>query len=78
MNTHFFKAAEIAEILKISKALAYRLIAQGELGAVRFGRTVRVRQEDLDDFLARSISEPNGAFEPKPSSASAGERSMND
>jgi excisionase family DNA binding protein len=51
MTTQFFTATEIAKLLKISKALAYRLIAQGELPAIRFGRTVRVRQEDLDSFI---------------------------
>jgi excisionase family DNA binding protein len=54
MNTSIFLTGkEIAEILKISKALAYRLIANGEIPSVRFGRTVRVKQEDLESFLQK-------------------------
>jgi excisionase family DNA binding protein len=54
MFTTFLKATEIAQILKISKALAYRLIKEGHISSVRFGRTVRVRQEDLDAFIQRN------------------------
>ncbi len=53
----FYKASEIAAILQISRALAYQLIATGQLSAVRFGRTVRVRQEDLDRFIQTSSTE---------------------
>lgn len=56
MNTIFLTAPEIAEILRISKALAYRLIAKGEIKSVRFGRTVRVRDDDLEVFIARKSS----------------------
>ena len=55
MNNVFYTAVEIAQILKISKSLAYRLIAQGEIPAIRFGRTVRVRQEDLEQFVEKYL-----------------------
>ena len=53
-NTNFLTGKEIAAILKISKALAYRLIANGEIPSIRFGRTVRVRIEDLNRFIAKN------------------------
>ena len=56
MNANFLNAVEIAAILKISKALAYRLIATGEITSIRFGRTVRVREEDLQAFIAHKFS----------------------
>jgi excisionase family DNA binding protein len=56
MNIIFYKAIEIAQLLKISKALAYRLIAQGEIPSVKFGRTVRVRQEDLQAFVVNNLT----------------------
>lgn len=66
MNTIFLTAVEIAKILKISKALAYRLIARGQIASVRFGKTVRVRQEDLDAFIfehaANSVSQKPSTF----------------
>src|SRR5271157_4584708 len=65
MNTTFLKASDIASILKISKALSYRLIAKGEIASVKFGRVVRVRQEDLERFIAKNQSDsgtdPNGS-----------------
>lgn len=58
MVTTFLRAIEIAEILKISKALAYRLIAEGHISSIRFGRTVRVRLEDLEMFIQRNMTNP--------------------
>ena len=48
------KAEEVAELLNSSKSEAYRLMQTGQLRTVRFGRTVRVREEDLEEFLQRS------------------------
>jgi excisionase family DNA binding protein len=56
-NTTFLTGKDVAEILKISKALAYRLIARGEIPGIRFGRTVRVKQESLDAFIVRNEAE---------------------
>ncbi len=64
MDVRFLTAVDIAKLLKVSRALAYRLIAQGEISSVRFGRTVRVRQTDLDDFVQRHAT--NGATENVP------------
>jgi excisionase family DNA binding protein len=44
-------ASEIADILRISKSKAYRMIQQGEIPAVQFDRTTRVRRQDLDEFV---------------------------
>lgn len=63
MNTNFLTAIEIASILKISKALAYRLIKKGEIPSVRFGRTVRIKAEDLDSFIMNnSTSNSNHVY----------------
>ncbi len=56
METKLLRGREVAEILGISKALAYRLISQGSLPAVKFGRTVRVRPEDLDKFIIDNLT----------------------
>jgi excisionase family DNA binding protein len=56
MNTQLLKATDVARLLNISKALVYRLIADGQIIAVRFGKTVRVRLEDLEDFITKHIT----------------------
>ena len=56
MKSNFLRAKDISEILKISKALTYRLIAEGQIASVRFGRTVRVSEESLNEFIERNIS----------------------
>jgi excisionase family DNA binding protein len=55
MINKLLKGTEIAEVLNISKAYAYRLIAEGEIPSIRIRRTVRVRPEDLEFFIERSM-----------------------
>lgn len=43
---------EVAKALKVSRTHAYRLAQTGELPSVRFGRCVRVAEEDLRAFIA--------------------------
>jgi excisionase family DNA binding protein len=43
---------DIAQRLAVSRSMAWKLIAHGHLRSVRIGRSVRVRPEDLEDFLA--------------------------
>lgn len=45
------KAEQVAERLRISRALAYRLMQTGEIPTVRFSRTVRVSEADLEAFI---------------------------
>ncbi len=49
-------AADVARHLKISKAFAYQLLRRGEIKTVRLGRSVRVRPEDLENFIAKRLS----------------------
>jgi len=44
-------ADEVAGLLRISKAKAYRMMQVGELRSVRFGRTTGVRRQDLNKFI---------------------------
>ena len=47
-------ATEVARILKISKSSAYQLIQQNKIPSVRINRNVRVKQEDLEDFVVQN------------------------
>jgi len=59
MLEKLYRGSEVAAILCISKALAYRLLSEGAIPSVRFGRTVRCRKEDLETFiLAHSNKNP--------------------
>ena len=49
------KASDVAQILRISKALAYRMIQQGKIPAIQFGRTTRVRRKDLEEFIRTHV-----------------------
>ena len=46
-------AEDLAEALRISRYRAYELLRDGELPAVRVGRLVRVREDDLAAFIER-------------------------
>ena len=54
-QTSFLKAEQVAEILNISRSLAYRLMQEGEIPAISFGKTKRVRQDDLDDYINNKL-----------------------
>jgi excisionase family DNA binding protein len=50
-SENLMTAYEIAIFLNISKAKAYQLLQRGEIPAVQFGRSTRVRRQDLDEFI---------------------------
>ncbi len=50
-HAKLLKASEVAAILQVSKSNAYQLMQRGEVPIIRIGRSVRVRQIDLDAFI---------------------------
>jgi len=42
---------------RVSKSMAWKLIALGQLQSVRIGRAVRVRPADLEAYLERAVRE---------------------
>jgi excisionase family DNA binding protein len=58
MLNKLLKGSDIAQILGISRALAYRLMSQGQIPTVRFGRVVRVKPEELEFFIQRNMTAP--------------------
>jgi len=56
MNVHLLKANEVSERLNISRSQAFALMRDGSLPTIRFGRCVRVRPEDLEQFILRNIT----------------------
>ncbi len=47
----WLKVPEVAEELRIARSRAYELVADGEIPAVKIGRSVRVSRKELDLWL---------------------------
>ncbi|GAB2589913.1 helix-turn-helix domain-containing protein [Microlunatus antarcticus] len=56
-NVNFLTVAEVAAVMRVSKMSVYRLIHAGELEAVRFGRSFRVKEGAVDAYLKESFYE---------------------
>jgi excisionase family DNA binding protein len=54
-----FTLKEVAAWMKITVEMVRAMIKRGELPAVRVGRLLRIRHEDLDAFLARQQTRPS-------------------
>lgn len=50
----FMTVAEVAAVMRVSKMTVYRLVHSGELPAVRVGRSFRVPEEAVNDYLEHS------------------------
>ena len=48
----YLTVAEVAGQLRVSNMTVYRLVQSGDLAAVRVGRSYRIRDDDVDRFLA--------------------------
>lgn len=51
-ESRFVTVAEVAGQLRVSNMTVYRLIQSGQLAAVRVGRSYRIREADIDRYLA--------------------------
>ena len=54
-DSKFLTIAEVAAMMRVSKMTVYRLVHGGELPAVRVGRSFRVLEEDVDEYLRKSF-----------------------
>ncbi|MFC7673471.1 helix-turn-helix domain-containing protein [Mycolicibacterium sp. GCM10028919] len=50
----FLTVAEVASLMRVSKMTVYRLVHNGELPAVRVGRSFRVHAKAVHDLLETS------------------------
>mgnify|MGYP001941406198 FL=1 len=51
----FLTIAEVAEIMRVSKMTVYRLVHAGEMPAVRVGRSFRVHESAVSEYLEASV-----------------------
>ncbi|MFC7645861.1 helix-turn-helix domain-containing protein [Streptosporangium lutulentum] len=47
----FLTVAEVATVMRVSKMTVYRLVHSGELLAIRVGRSFRVPEQAVHDYL---------------------------
>jgi len=62
MKTPFTEARlltvnEVADLLRVSRMTVYRLIKEGQMPALRVGRSYRLREDDVDDYLSKRYTE---------------------
>lgn len=62
MFTKLYKGSDVAALLGVSKALAYRLLAEGEIQSIRFGRSVRCTPESLENFILAHSNNKQAIF----------------
>jgi len=53
-RVQFLTVAEVAAAMRVSKMTVYRLVHNGELPAVRVGRSFRVPEEAVHEYLQGS------------------------
>ena len=53
-RAQFLTVAEVASLMRVSKMTVYRLVHNGELPAVRVGRSFRVHAKAVHDLLETS------------------------
>ena len=56
MEARLLKSDEVAEILQISRSMAYALMKRGDIPTVRIGTSVRVRPEDLEKYIKDNVT----------------------
>jgi len=50
----FLTVAEVASVMRVSKMTVYRLVHSGELPAIRVGRSFRVPEQKVNEYLEES------------------------
>ena len=56
-TVRLLRIEEIAQRMAISRSMAWKLNALGHLPSLRIGRAVRVRPQDLDEYVAGAVRE---------------------
>lgn len=56
-EVRFLTVSEVASLMRVSKMTVYRLVHSGELPAIRVGRSFRVSEQAVHDYLRDSFFE---------------------
>lgn len=56
-SARYLTVREVAGTLRVSNMTVYRLINAGELPAVRVGKSFRLREDDVNRYLAQRYTQ---------------------
>ena len=56
-EVRFLTVAEVASVMRVSKMTVYRLVHNGDLPAVQVGRSFRIPEQAVHDYLRDSFVE---------------------
>ena len=56
-DVRFLTVAEVASVMRVSKMTVYRMVHSGDLPAVRVGRSFRVPERAVHDYLRAAFIE---------------------
>ena len=56
-DVRFLTVAEVAAVMRVSKMTVYRMVHGGDLPAVRVGRSFRVPEQAVHDYLRGAFIE---------------------
>ena len=56
-RARFLTVSEVADLMRVSTMTVYRFIKAGDLPSVRVGKSYRIREDDVDAFLASRYTE---------------------
>jgi excisionase family DNA binding protein len=56
-DVRFLTVAEVAGVMRVSKMTVYRMVHAGELPAIRVGRSFRVPEQAVHDYLRAAFIE---------------------
>jgi excisionase family DNA binding protein len=59
-SVRFLTVAEVAGIMRVSKMTVYRLVHSGDLEAIRVGRSFRVPERAVNQYLSDAYVEKAG------------------
>lgn len=54
--SQYLSVTDVAKHINISKMTIYRLIEAGEIPALRVGRSVRILEQDLEEYVIRNTT----------------------
>jgi excisionase family DNA binding protein len=57
VDVRFLTVAEVAAVMRVSKMTVYRMVHGGDLPAVRVGRSFRVPEQAVHDYLRSAFIE---------------------
>lgn len=55
-NIKLLKVPDVAAMLGISRALAYHLVQTGEIPSVHIRAAIRVRSQDLENYISQNLT----------------------